>query len=492
MLNRMPRYSTLILIFGLLFATTMGIALGLELYTVVAPIAVLLPAIYLLMRPDISLVFLTGLTLVISGSLKYFFNLGQFQWALSILGIALLCYAFINTTFSNRVDRTATTGMSLLAFFWWGTLIFSSAANSLPMLDWLVGLRIYLPVFGIFAYLAYCQPKATLLKAILLFMLAISSVQWIFCLYQKMAIVPIRIAGHFPGSSWDSIVGTFGGEKFGGGESGSLGIFLSIILVLTAALKRFGQLSTFQATIVFITSFAAMALVESKVIAVIIPLGLFLVYRDYALKKPLTFLIGCSVVTGLMLSLLIAYYYLYWQSDNSRGLLDALYERFSYSFDPAFQASSTNLGRVKSLIFWWDKHAILDNPLTLFLGHGLASAVSSSSVIGEGVAVKSYGVMLDVTGASKLLWETGLFGIAVFLMIFVVAFFMARRLKDNLSVPAWHRAAMSGVEAAMVLMPLSIFYEVTVVSSPPMQFMAMFFLGYVAYWSRETSGVPVV
>ena len=168
-------------------------------------------------------------------------------------------------------------------------------------------------------------------------------------------------------------------------------------------------------------------------------------------------------------------------------MIDALFARFSYSFDPYFQASTTNLGRVKSLLFWWEKHA-LDDPLTLLIGHGLASAVSSSSIIGEGGAVHRYGIMLDVTGVSKLLWESGLIGLVVFLLIFAFGFFRARSLKVHPALPAWHRAAMVGVEAVMVLMPLSIFYEVTIVSSPPMQFMAMFLLGYVAYWWRETGG----
>jgi hypothetical protein len=490
--SQFHRNATLILMSGLLLAVVTGLTLGFGLYTVVAPLVLILPAIYLLMRPDISLVFFTGLTLVIAGSLKYFFDLGQFQWALSALGIALLGYALVNTIFSNHVFRITTSGLSPLALLWWGTLIFSSAANSLPMLDWLVGLRIYLPVFGIFAYLAYCRPKEKLLKNILLFMLMISTIQWIFCLYQKLAIVPLRIAGHYQGSSWDSIVGTFGGEKFGGGESGSLGIYLSIIFVLTAALRKFKQIERSQAIVVFVTSFAAMAMVESKVIAVMIPLGLFLVFRDYALMRPFKFLAGCIAVAGAMATLLVAYYYLYWHADNNLGLVDALYSRFAYSFDPSFQASTTNLGRIKSLIFWWDKHGILDNPLTLLLGHGLASAVSASSIIGEGVAVKTNGVMLDVTGASKLLWETGVIGLTIFLAIFAVGFVRARQLKANAVLPGWHRASMSGVEAAMVLMPLSIFYEVTVVSSPPMQFMAMFFLGYVAYWWREASEVRLV
>ena len=447
---------------------------------------------YLMMRPDVCLVFFTGLTLLVTGSLRYFLGLSQFQWALSGLGVTLLGYALVKRLFSARNQKTVTSGFEIAMLLWWAVLLFSSAANALPPLDWIVGIRIYLPVFGIFAYLAYCQPSEALLKRIILFMAAIATVQWGFCLYQKLNVVPMRIAMHYPGSPWDSVVGTFGGEKFGGGESGSLGIYLSIVVTLMAALSKHRQIKTFLLAFVCLSSFAAMALVESKVIAVMIPVGCFFVYRDYAFKQPIRFIAGAMLTGVFMFGLLVAYHYMYWQTDNNQGLIEALYTRFAYSFDPHFQASTTNLGRVKSLVFWWEKHDLLDNPLTLLFGHGLASAVSSSTVIGEGAAVRLYGVMLDVTGISKLLWETGLIGTAVFLSLFRIGFARARHLIKHPSLPDWHRAAMTGVEAAMVLMPLSVFYEVTVVSSPPMQFTAMFFLGYVAYWWQRTSGARIV
>lgn len=481
------------IIIALLFVSGFaGVAIGVGAYLLVAPLALVVPGVYLLFRPDICLVFLSGLTLLIAGTLKYFLGLGQFQWALSALGAALLAYSLIGKFFSKSKKLDRVTGIEYSMIFWWVTLLFSTAANALPVVDWLVGLRIYLPVFGVFAYLAYSRPSEQLLKRIFIFMLAIATVQWVFCLYQKFMVVPIRLASHYPGSPWDSIVGSFGGEKFGGGESGSLGIYLSLIIVLAFALKKYAQLRLLPFFVVSFTAFAAMALIESKVVALMIPIGCFLVYRDYAFKQPVRFLGGALVLVGLMLCLLVAYYYMYWQTDNNLGLIDALYARFAYSFDPYFQATTTNLGRIKSLIFWWERHSFLDNPLTLLVGHGISSAVSSSSVIGEGEAVRRYGVMLDVTGASKLLWESGLVGVTAFLSFFVFGFFRARSLKKHPQVPEWHRAAMTGVEAAMVLMPLSIFYEVTVVGSPPMQFVAMFLLGYVAYWWRETSGARVV
>lgn len=472
-----------------LIAIFVGALTGMGMYSVVAPLALIVPVVYFLVRPDISLVFLVAMTLIAAGSLRYFFGLGQFQWGLSVLGTVLLGYALIGRLFSAKGAKSSAEGLSLLMLLWWIILIYSSAVNAVPALDWLVGIRIYLPVVGVFAFIAFCRPSEGILRTILKSMMAIAAIQWIFCLYQKLYVVPLRIASHYPGSPWDSIVGTFGGDKFGGGESGSLGVYLSIIMVLAVALTKYRQLSMTDFSALLIACFTAMVLVESKVIVLMVPLGIFIVYRGYFYKYPAKFLVGMLTTLVLMFSLLVAYYYLYWQTDNQKPLFDALFDRLWYSFDPKFQASTTNLGRVKSLIFWWDRHSILDSPLAFFLGHGLASAVSSSSIIGEGTAVRSFNVMLDVTGASKLLWESGVLGLLVFLFVFVLGFVRAKSLKTNASIPVWHRAAMSGVEAAMVLLPLSIFYEVTVVSSPPMQFTAMFLLGYVVYWRRETSGL---
>lgn len=477
----------LLFILMLSLAMVAGIALGAGAYILVAPLALLLPAIYLLLRPDICLVFFAGLTLLVSGSLRYFLGLGQFQWALSALGIALLCSSVARASFSRNVSRAPADGMVQAMLLWWAGLIFASAANGLPVLDWLVGIRIYLPVFGIFAYLAYCRPKEQLLQRILLFMVAIASVQWIFSIYQKLVVVPVRIAAHYPGSSFDSIVGSFGGEKFGGGEAGSLGIYLSIMMAVGAALYKYGQLKTHTLIWVFLSGFAGMALIESKVIVVMVPIGCFLVYRDYALRQPGKFLAGAAAIGVLMLGLLVVYYYLHWQADSRGGFSATLAHRFSYIFDPDFKASATNQGRLTTLLFWWKQHSLLDEPLTFLFGHGLASAVYSSSLIGYGSAVLRYGYQLDTTGISKLLWETGAIGATAFLLIFIFGFFRARFLADHPAIPPWHRAAMRGVEAAMVLMALSTFYEVTVVSSPPMQFVAMFMLGYVAYWWRETA-----
>lgn len=489
-----PSNKLLILASGfaaIFLAIISGIGIGLGLYILVIPIVLIVPAILLVIRPDIGLIIFAVLTLLIAGSIKYFFGLGHFQWLLSVLGAAILGYSLVQKLLpatTATVQAPPADGITQTLLLWWLIVIFTSVANAMPILDWLVGIRTFLPTLGIFAYLAYCQPSEKLLKGIIILLLAIASIQWIFTLFQYLHVVPTRIALGYPGSPWDSIVGSFGGIKYGGGESGSLGVYLAICMVMAAALSKYKQIKSFPLVAIFLTGLIAMGTTESKVIALMIPLGCFLVYRDYIFKQPVKFLIGGTIIILLMFGLLVAYYYIHWQSITGKGLFETLIEKILYSFDPNTQVTATNLGRVGSLIFWWENHAILNNPLSFLIGHGLSSAVSTSSIIGEGVAVHRYGIQLDITGISKLLWESGFLGALVFLLTFVFGFFRARQLKAERSLPSWHRAAMSGVEAAMVLMPISIFYEATVVSSPPMQFVAMFMLGYIAYWWRKTNG----
>lgn len=473
-------------------ALLVGALVGLGGYFFVAPFALLVPGALLLSRPGLCLTVYAILALLVAGVAQYFFGFGKLQWALSALGLALLAYSVAGKMFSDNDSKDSGAGLVGLLLSWWGLICFSSLANYISTAEWFVGVRTYLPAVGVFACVAYCRLDDRLLKRVILLMGGVACLQWTFCLYQRFKVVPLRVASNYPGSPWDSIVGSFGGDKFGGGESGSLAVFIAIAIVMAAALAKQGQLSKRWLFVLVLTSLATMALAEAKVIALLVPFGLLVVFRTYVFKKPVRFLFGSVMVLVSMCGVLIAYYYMYWQDESKLGLIDSVVRRFAYSFDPHFQASTTNLGRVKSLLYWWDQHSLLSDPLTLLFGHGLASAVSSSSVIGEGVAVAKYGYMLDVTGVSKLLWESGLFGTLIFVLIFVVGSFRAVKLALSEKLPTWHRASMEGIVAVMLLMPLSIFYELTVVGSSPMQFIAMFFLGYIVYWWRKSQEVQRV
>lgn len=474
---------------ALFLSVAIGISLAADFYPGAAVIVGGVLAVLLLMWPGYAIVAMAGLTLAVAGSLQYFAGLGQFQWAISVLGLLLLIVALAKITFGvSSPMRQFDIDIGMIALLWWAVIAVASLGSMIPMLDWLVGVRIYLPFFGVFAYIAYCRPPERLLKGLIHFVLLIASIQWVFCLYQSTMIVPRRISGGYPGSPWDSVVGSFGGDRFGGGESGSLGVFLAIALTIAAALYKSKMLNGVVYAGITFFGLVAVGLSEAKVVVVLIPLGFLFVYRDYLLRRPVRFLMGGMLVVGSVAALLAVYNFMYWEADTRLGFGDSVIQRLSYTFDPDFRVTINNLGRIGSLHYWWKSHSLVENPLHFLLGHGFASAVSVSGIIGIGTAAKESGFLLDTTGATKLLWESGFIGLLLFQAMFVIAFVRANQLARVESIPPWHRAMLSGVQAAMVLMFLAIFYEVTTVSSPPMQFVNMLLMGYTVYWWRETGG----
>ncbi len=472
-----------------LVSMLVGASLAASIYPVAAMFIAGFIAVFLIVKPAYAIAAMAGLTLAIAGSLKYFAGLGQFQWAISALGVLLLLVVIVRVSFGRDVMSGGMDfGVGFSILMWWMIIVVSSIGNGVPLLDWVVGIRNYLPFLGVFAYIAYCRPPERLLKGLIGFVLFIASVQWVFCLYQRAMIVPKRISGGYPGSPWDSVVGSFGGDMYGGGESGSLGVFIAITLSIVAALHKAKMVGGFVFASFIVFSLVAAGLSEAKVVVLLVPLGLLVVYRDYLVRQPVRFVVGGLFVVGAITALLAAYNYLYWQSEGRSGFVDAVIRRLSYSFDPDFRVMGNALGRVGSLIYWWKSHSFIDDPFSFLLGHGFASAVSVSSIIGMGTAAKENSYLLDTTGATKLLWESGFIGLIVFQVTFAVAFFRAKRLARLESIPAWHRAALAGAQAAMALIFLAGFYEVTTAGSPPMQFLGMLLVGYIVYWWKETGG----
>lgn len=474
---------------AVIFSLAVGISLAAGLYLLIGVVVAGLLLLAVFVRPDYAMLAMAGSVLIVAGSLQYFAGVGQFQWVVSILGVLLFVVALVRISFDvSKSAREIDYGIALLLVLWWGALVFSSAGNLLSVSDWVVGIRIFLPFLGVFLYIAYCRPPERLLKQLINFLLFVASIQWLLCVYQKIVVVPKRIAGGFPGSPWDSIVGSFGGEKFGGGESGSLGVFLSVMLIITFALYKNGAIRKLIFLWIFASCFSAIAVSEAKVVLVLVPVGLFILYKQYIVHSPVKFICGGLAVVCLVFVLLVGYNYLYWQAENQSDFWTSVVRRMSYSFDPNFRVSGNSLGRLGSLEYWWRMNADSREIFGLLVGHGLASAVSVSSLIGMGSAAKESGYILDTTGATKLLWESGLFGFLLFQSTFILAYFRAKKLSNVISIPQWHRAVLGGVQAAMAMMFLAVFYEVTTVSSPPMQLTNMLLMGYIVYWWNKTGG----
>lgn len=480
----------LLIVFGAFFlALFAGAAAGIGHVLLSIMLLGMGAGLFLLSKPVWMMWLLLAIVLVLNGMAQFFVGFHQLQWIASGLGMALLLVGALRLV-TSKVTSPGFTPLSALVVVFLTLLSISTAINYTSPLEVLVGLRTYLPFWGVFFVVHSGVLDEKTLRKMMYAVVVVAAIQWPVELYQKLFVASERASLGYFGSAWDSIVGTFGGAKFGGGASGSLAVYVTAIGVIATAWWKAGFMRTSLFAVVALTCLLAVGLSETKAVFILLPVGLFVLYRRAALQRPGRFLVGVGVMGALLAVLLFGYYKLFWEEQHKHGSVwRALENRFAYSFDPTFMPAPNWPGRLTGLVIWGKKHDLAIEPLGTFIGHGAGSATSFSTIMGPGEAVRRFGPGLDVTGATKLLWEAGVVGTACFLALFVVGYRQSGRLSEDSRIPPWHRATMTGIQASMPMLALAIFYEVTVVSSPPMQFLGLFCLGFVGYWYRATRGV---
>ncbi|MBL8469179.1 hypothetical protein [Methyloversatilis discipulorum] len=464
-------------------------SLGAHLYALV--LAGGLVGLFLITQPTLMFPLLVLFIFLVDGLAQSVLGIGQVQWLISGLGLAILA------SYMLRLSRPANpplprgqsfvlTPISVATLVFFSILAASTAINRVEFGQLIVGLRSYVAMWGVFVFVAAGYYEERTVRRLFFALMVVAAIQWPFAIYQHFFVVAEREALRIFGSSWDSVVGSFGGSKFGGGQSSSLAIFLVVMVVLATSLLKHGLLRKSIFFALLCAVLLALGLAETKVIFVLIPFGLALLYRAEIIRRPVRAIGGALLMATLLALVLFSYHTLYWEGRRNLNTSDDIVERFTYSFKPDYYAAGIWPGRVTALNIWADKTDLQSNPVAVLIGHGAAAAVSSSAIIGQGELTRKYGVGLEASGGSKLLWETGLLGLVSFLLLPVAGYFCAGRALKRGVENLTDRAILEAVQASMPLLAIVVFYETTVVSVPPMQFLLMLGLGYAQYWYLKT------
>jgi hypothetical protein len=212
-------------------------------------------------------------------------------------------------------------------------------------------------------------------------------------------------------------------------------------------------------------------LAETKVVFVMIPLALAVLYSNEIYERPIRFLMGALFALGAMALLLYVYFIFFWAAENRGDVWLVIVRRFSYSFDPTFMPANNWPGRMTGLAIWWRNQDFSGDAYHWLVGYGVAAATSMSTIAGPGVAALKFGLGTDVTGATKLLWEVGLVGLIAYIAPLFMAFVTFGRVQRE--GDALLRSFVQALRATTLVLALAVLYEVTIVSSPPMQLIAM-------------------
>jgi hypothetical protein len=348
-------------------------------------------------------------------------------------------------------------------------LICGAAANAEGPGPIVSGMRYYLRAIPFFFIPAVYDFKEWQLRQQLRVLSAICLLQVPVAAYERHNIM---ITGHT--SNADAVFGTLG-------QSGVLSLFLVCALCLYGAALLRGQLTIWTFGALFLLLVIPMSINETKVTAIILPLGLLITFILGAPPhRKLRAAVGAAAILGVGAAIFIPVFD-YYQSKSVVPYKIADFftnknELSSYLETGARVGSDREAGRVDAITV--PLHELLRDPVTFAFGFGLGNASRSSlgaNFIGDYYGL--YGRFTRETSVSAFLLETGALGIALILfihwLVFTDALHVAR--SDNTLVGT---VALGSVGAIVVITICLFYIAIHIVES--LSYLFWFLAGLIA------------
>jgi hypothetical protein len=475
----------------LLVAGVLAIFIGLFVasgsrYLILLALAGLLSTYIVALPATIIVVLMAALVFVIAGSIMYFGGIGQallLPYGLSLALIAKL------VRFSGPRERRSVTAMHWAI----GALVASAALSTVvnvpqPLLA-MAGLKSLIGFVPVALLLASGALKDYWLVQFWRAVAFVPLLQLPYVLYQYFIVAARRSTSSVSGvsGSWDSVVGSFGGNPDGGGASGVLAFLVLACSFLAYELGRAGLLSRTWRLAIGLSGLICIVLAEVKVIILLLPVGMIAYFLPHIVRRPLRSIAAVLVSVVLAMAVILTYSMVHYAKRNKGTPTPVeLYEyTFGYSTDPNYINFSTGeMGRSAALRLWWND-GMLRNPLHGVVGYGPGSSRGKSS-FGVGEKAARYPFFIDRSAATQILWDFGLIGLVALLCLPVAAglaaFGVARHQWDGALRPI-----MNVVPPVMAMAALMVPYSRDLLEVPALSFFFMSLLGTAMLVRRQYS-----
>ncbi|EMB7842359.1 capsular biosynthesis protein [Vibrio vulnificus] len=431
---------------------------------------------------------LAWITLVVCGLVQYFTGIGSVLWLPFILACVMVILLMMQTRFSQfSLDTQEQLILFGLVALFVLALLSTVLQNGVTIT--IVGFKneLALALITLCLLLGFCRESQIYRVT--------QTLYWIFYLqfpviaYQVLVMVPKRVAAMGEYEKWDSVVGTFGGDPMGGGNTAALGLFCLLIMLLKLSEYKHGVATKLTTAAHIIAAFTICILGEIKFVILISPLLLAFVWfapsyvkgmRRYGFKMVLIMLFGMLALITTAILILAASYASAFGGDPSKSALMIFLDSLSYVFDPHYILPSGELGRMTTLFFWLENSGLYGVPSQLF-GYGL-NATNHGSSVAPGFLNQVFNVLLDSTSLSMMLWEFGIVGVLLFMVlvsaILWIALPKASLQQTQLDIEDRRMVASQPAFIAFVLAGLmSVPYSQTLMLVPMLQFLFYFSLG---------------
>lgn len=441
--------------------------------------------------PRVSLWFVVLGALVFSGLIDlYAPSFGQLRWMIAGISIALIFVALAVRTGARR-DTSASRARSSSIMFWAGAFFFATITSSIFQgglsFGWVVGMKGYFQVWGIMLSLAWFAFGRNDAERFVKLLPWLAAIQLPFVLHQFFFIVPER-SGLIDAArgivAVDIVAGTFGGSAEGGGRSTLLALAQVIAITYVVARWRIGEIKLLKMIGCVALFLAPLLLSEVKILFVILPLAMALLFRDRLISNPVLSVVGAALMVAFLATMLTVYSNLPGaQSQKSASVEDFIEQSISYNFGDRGYGNSI-LNRTTVYSFWFSENVVRGSFSDALFGHGPGASSNSSSLARENIASVRYaGYSIGLTAVSALLWDFGIFG-TIAAVGFVLSAYLAARRSSRVLVgkPGW--AESMACQIGIALMGLTLLHSNYFVFDMAYQALFMVLVGYVVVRQR--------
>ena len=405
------------------------------------------------------------------------------NWIPYLMGLGLLFQAILYQISQKKKDVNHT--KDKIPAYLWSLLIFITiaifaTATGLPNSYTLqISIRNLFFFWGVyFILISYSNFSPNFFRILWLFFLAMGILQLPMVIYQRLILSSVRTDSTY----WDSVIGTFPGDKLAG-DSGGMAFFLIATATMAVSIWRHGQLNGKFTLLIIGLLIAPIFFGEIKVSYLLMPIMAALIFREELKKNPLKFITGMLIAIILIIGVYLAGKHFNSKTDELNKPFDLNQEYqavFGYSLDKDNWDGNV-MGRFTLLNFWWDKNK--NEPLRLTLGYGLGSGNLNNAFSNSGSEGWKYRpVSIANTLAASLLWDSGIFGLLAYTAIHIFGAMRAAKLAKNIEIPPFHQAMLFAASAIIIAKITLIPYQV---SSATTQAFFFLLLGMVGYWDKQ-------
>lgn len=430
---------------------------------------------------DIVLIGTLSFASIFAGLLEYFGGVSQGFWLPYLLGILLAFRGagerlrLRSNIETSRKPSSQSLGIGtpvpFLVLMYFSIALFGLAITLPALPQLIVGTKNYFFLWGVLLVLIWSPWQAKSSTRFWTALVVIACLQWPVAAYQRFIIAARR----HDAAAWDAVVGTFGGDPSGGGNSAAMAFVCCIAVAILTLRMREKQLKVRIGLPLLVLSILPIALAEVKAAFIWLIVIFFILTAQYLRRNPFqaigAALLGFALLAGLGFFYVAAYKD---QMGTSTTLASIYDKQIKYSIDPSeFNSQYKRLGRVTALAYWWQQHDIAANPAEVLFGHGLGASRSVSS-LGISQLARGLPYAVDGTAASTLLWDIGLLGCLTFAGILTAAGFGSLRLsRDQKLEPAWQETTtLSGV--VLITLLVGTLYNKDAIDNSTLQILLMF------------------